>query len=163
MNILPGFRELRAPLAAGYMWLITAWLWLDHFQLIPMSRPAGNGWLAHLWSIGIALRIGTLLAILTFVAYLIGSFLEIDIDSLKLRKVIPPIVRRRPKYQFVRESPRVFLRPGNRPPRALKLLDWWARTLGWKVHDLKPPLRPDESIKLSRAEHELLSEIGMGS
>lgn len=26
LNILPGFRELRAPLAAGYVWLLVGWL-----------------------------------------------------------------------------------------------------------------------------------------
>jgi hypothetical protein len=100
MNILPGLRELRAPLAAGYMWLITAWLWLDHFRLIPESRPVGGGWLAGLWSISTALGATTLLAILTFVAYLIGSFLEIDVDNSRLLKIIPLILRRRPTYKL---------------------------------------------------------------
>jgi len=26
-NALPGFRDLRAPLTAGYIWLLFAWLW----------------------------------------------------------------------------------------------------------------------------------------
>jgi hypothetical protein len=100
MNILPGLRELRAPLAAGYMWLITAWLWLDHFRLIPEGRPVGDGWLAQVWSVGSALGAATLLTVLSFVAYLLGSFLEIDVDNLRLRKIIPPILRRRPTYSL---------------------------------------------------------------
>jgi hypothetical protein len=30
MNLLPGLRELRAPLVSGYLWLISAWLLLGH-------------------------------------------------------------------------------------------------------------------------------------
>jgi hypothetical protein len=101
MNILPGLRELRAPLAAGYMWLITAWLWLDHFGLVPESRPVDDGWLARLWIIGDALGAATLLAILTFVAYLIGSFLEIDVDNPILNRVVPFVVRRRAQYKII--------------------------------------------------------------
>src|SRR5215217_1059506 len=100
MNVLPGLRELRAPVAAGYMWLITIWLWLDHFRIIPRSRPLDDSWLAGLWSIGGAIGATTLLAILTFVAYLIGSFLEIDVDNSRLRRIIPPILRWRPAYEL---------------------------------------------------------------
>jgi hypothetical protein len=99
MNILPGLRELRAPLAAGYMWLITAWLWLDHFRLIPESRPTGDGWLPRVWGIGVALGAATFLTVLTFVAYLIGSFLEIDIDNVN--RVAPRLVRRRARYRMI--------------------------------------------------------------
>jgi hypothetical protein len=105
MNVLPGLRELRAPVAAGYMWLITAWLWLDHIRLIPESRPADGSWLARLWTISSALGIATLLTILTFVAYLLGSFLEIDIDNSRLNRVVPFVVRWRAGYQIAHESP----------------------------------------------------------
>ena len=44
MNLLPGLRELRAPLAAGYLWIITAFLWLSEWGRLPTSRPAGDGW-----------------------------------------------------------------------------------------------------------------------
>jgi hypothetical protein len=27
-SALPGFRDLRAPLTAGYLWLILLWIWL---------------------------------------------------------------------------------------------------------------------------------------
>jgi hypothetical protein len=32
-GLLPGLRELRAPLAAGYLWLVVAWLWFRRGSL----------------------------------------------------------------------------------------------------------------------------------
>jgi hypothetical protein len=53
-NALPGFRDLRAPLIAGYMWLLFAWLWaspdLDRLStgiggsLHDLSQRAGPIW-----------------------------------------------------------------------------------------------------------------------
>src|SRR4051794_33626713 len=89
MNLLPGLRELRAPLAAGYMWIITVWISLSDFHALPQSRPAGDAWRAQLWDLGGALGKTTLLGITTFAAYLLGSFLEIDPNSLILQRVAP--------------------------------------------------------------------------
>lgn len=67
-NALPGFRDLRAPLTAGYMWLLFAWLWaspdLDTMttgfggSLHDLSERAGSIWTALAAGVG---------------AYLIGS------------------------------------------------------------------------------------------
>jgi hypothetical protein len=78
MNILPGLRELRAPLASGYLWLVALWLALSHAGWLPSKRPPGNGEVARLWDLGGTLGKTTLLAAVTFIAYLIGSFLELD-------------------------------------------------------------------------------------
>ena len=81
MNLLPGLRELRAPLVSGYLWLVSAWLLLGHMQWLPSTRPPGNGEVARLWDIGGTLGKTVVLAVITFVAYLIGSFLEIHPDG----------------------------------------------------------------------------------
>jgi hypothetical protein len=99
MNLLPGLRELRAPLASGYLWLISAWLLLGHMDLLPSGRPAGNGEVARLWDLGGTLGKTAVLAVTTFIAYLIGSFLEMDPDGRvvdSLRRVV--LVDRRPWF-----------------------------------------------------------------
>jgi hypothetical protein len=66
LNLLPGLRELRAPLAAGYIWLFAAWLAFNGD--IPEPAGAAN-FFDQFEALGAA-------AALTFAAYLIGSFLS---------------------------------------------------------------------------------------
>jgi hypothetical protein len=81
MNLLPGLRELRAPLASGYLWLLSAWLFLGQMDWLPSKRPPGSGEVARLWDLGGTLGKTVALAAVTFVAYLIGSFLEMNPDG----------------------------------------------------------------------------------
>jgi hypothetical protein len=38
-NFLPGIREFRTPLATGYIWLLTFWLWIPtHFKDTPPTQ-----------------------------------------------------------------------------------------------------------------------------
>jgi hypothetical protein len=65
LNLLPGLRELRAPLAAGYLWLFGAWLAFEG----DFPEPAGAAeFFEQFEAVGAA-------AALTFAAYLLGSFL----------------------------------------------------------------------------------------
>ena len=65
LNLLPGFRELRAPLAAGYLWLFAGWLAFGG----NVPAPAGaEEFFNQFQALGAA-------AALTFAAYLLGSFL----------------------------------------------------------------------------------------
>ena len=96
MNLLPGLRDLRAPLAAGYLWLAGLWLSLTHASWthaswLPSKRPPGNGEVARLWDLGGALGKTLVLAAVTFIAYLIGSFLEITPDG-RVAEYLAPIV-----------------------------------------------------------------------
>ena len=69
-SLLPGVRALRAPLAAGFVWLLALWLALE--PVIPTSTPT-TGIGASIARIeGLAEAIGWL-AMVTFVAYLVGS------------------------------------------------------------------------------------------
>jgi hypothetical protein len=103
MNLLPGLRELRAPLICGYLWLTTAWLLLGHMDWLPSSRPPGNGEVARLWDLGDTLGRTVVLAILTFVAYLIGSFLEIHPDG-RIANLATPIILRDRTAWYLRGS-----------------------------------------------------------
>ena len=98
MNLLPGLRELRAPLAAGYLWLAGLWLSLTHAGWLPSTRPPGNGEVARLWDLGGALGKTLVLAAVTFIAYLIGSFLQINPDGRVAAYLAPEVLfRRRPR------------------------------------------------------------------
>lgn len=74
-SLLPGLRELRTPLAAGYVWLVDAWIIFGVH--LPRHRPA-DGPLALVWDLGTFVGPTVVLAVTTFVAYLAGSILEID-------------------------------------------------------------------------------------
>jgi hypothetical protein len=99
MNLLPGLRELRAPLVSGYLWLISAWLVLSHMEWLPAKRPPGDGEVARLWDLGGTLGKTVVLAVVTFIAYLIGSFLEMDPDGRLAAQLKPLILAdRRPGH-----------------------------------------------------------------
>jgi hypothetical protein len=69
-SVLPGLRELRVPLAAGYVWLITGWLLL-HNQI--RRGPAAPGAVDALTDLRDAIGLGGIAAAATFVAYLLGA------------------------------------------------------------------------------------------
>jgi hypothetical protein len=91
MNLLPGLRELRAPLVSGYLWLISAWLFLGRMGWLPSERPRGNGEVARLWDLGGTLGKTVVLAVITFIAYLIGSFVEINPDGRIAQRFLTPL------------------------------------------------------------------------
>jgi hypothetical protein len=71
--LLPGLRELRAPLAAGYLWLLAVWLaFADAFP----SRDAATGALAHVYELNDGARAIGLGVALSFLAYLVGALSE---------------------------------------------------------------------------------------
>jgi hypothetical protein len=67
-SVLPGLRDVRAPLAAGYLWLLSFYL---GFEPVVLRHPTGI-WktLSHLGHTFSAVGVG--LAV-TFIAYLVGS------------------------------------------------------------------------------------------
>jgi hypothetical protein len=71
-QLLPGLRDIRGPLIAGYLWLFTAWLLFA--GLLPKRGDAGV--YAHAFEAGNALgRVGLLTAV-SVGAYLIGSLIQ---------------------------------------------------------------------------------------
>jgi len=68
-SLLPGLRNIRAPLAAGYVLLLAAWLWLVPI-LSPL--PTESGVVADLYSLYTAASRAVAIAAMTFAAYLIG-------------------------------------------------------------------------------------------
>jgi hypothetical protein len=91
-TLLPGLRELRAPLAAGYLWLVTAWIALA--SRIPTPETA-SGVLKDIYRLGQAVGKPGVIAAVTFVAYIIGILTE-----RMARLAASPIT----KFSFTRAS-----------------------------------------------------------
>jgi hypothetical protein len=77
-NVVPGLRELRAPLAAGYLWLLFAWLvWGDKLPNKSAEKPDPLDRLYRLEpvvsSIGLAV-------VASVAAYVVGSIV-IDVQT----------------------------------------------------------------------------------
>jgi hypothetical protein len=78
-SLLPGVRQLRAPLACGYLWLLSAWLLLA--DQIPRPGNAGGGILGDVYEIATVGGRSVILGAITFAAYLIGV-LSVHVASL---------------------------------------------------------------------------------
>jgi hypothetical protein len=78
-SLLPGVRELRAPLAAGYLWLLAAWLLF--YDNVPSKEEASGAVDALCGLNDAATAIGLAIA-LSFLAYIIGSLSQALTDSL---------------------------------------------------------------------------------
>ena len=90
-SLLPGLRDLRAPLAAGYLWLLTLWLMVA--DSVPEESDA-TGVLVSIYRIGdVVSEFGIAVAV-SFVAYLVGTISE----------AVTGIVRRQYlQYRFARQ------------------------------------------------------------
>jgi hypothetical protein len=75
-SLLPGFRELRVPLTIGYFWLFDAWIWFS--GALPDKRPE-DGPVARAFDLSDLLGTAAVLAAVSFLAYLIGSLLQIPL------------------------------------------------------------------------------------
>jgi hypothetical protein len=96
-SLLPGLRDLRGPLAVGYTWLIV--LWLFFADKVPHERPANGNAIAKLFDLGDLLGPTVVLAAVSFVAYMLGSFMFLDtggalISSLQRFVLRTPTARR---------------------------------------------------------------------
>ena len=90
-NLLPGLRELRAPLAAGVLWLLAAWMaWEPH---IPSVQTATGGMQSVYRLRGFVpeLAVG---AVAGFLAYLVGS-VSVAVFSGAIKSRFPVVIARR--------------------------------------------------------------------
>ncbi len=78
VNLLPGLRTLRTPLAVGYLWLLG--LWLIFAQELPTSDPKTIGPVHSVFEAETFLGSGTVLAALSFLAYLLGIMILWRLD-----------------------------------------------------------------------------------
>jgi hypothetical protein len=83
-SLLPGLRDLRAPLAAGYLWLLFAWLLLH--DRIEEWRADDEGIAADLLSTVDGLGPGGRVVAVSFLAYVIGSLALTGIEDILRRR-----------------------------------------------------------------------------
>jgi hypothetical protein len=130
--LLPGLRQLRAPLAAGYLWLIAAWLAFAH--AVPRPSEARPGPLKDLYDLGALVGVATVLAAATFVAYVVGV-LSVQITAAALPRLgvfrrrrgalrskgpIPPAERGNGALRVVLELRMAVATPSREGKRALR-------------------------------------------
>jgi hypothetical protein len=83
-SLLPGLREVRTPLALGYLWLLNAWLIVAHW--LPKKPPSHEGAVLYVFQLAGLLGKGAVLAALSFTAYLIGAIAKRAVPQFR-RKV----------------------------------------------------------------------------
>ena len=86
-SLLPGLRQLRAPLAAGYLWLIAIWLIWSH----PARAGMWGGWQALRDVRGQVSPLGKGVA-LTFAAYVVGI---LTAPLIRLAALVSAVAARR--------------------------------------------------------------------
>jgi hypothetical protein len=87
-SLLPGLRDLRTPLATGYLWLVTLWL-LVHEHL-PTSAATASGPTKSLLQLADLVGKATVLAAFSFIAYLVGSILMLSLRPNFAAYVVDP-------------------------------------------------------------------------
>jgi hypothetical protein len=85
-SLLPGLRELRTPLAAGYLYLLSLFLLLA--DRIP-AKPHPQVPLSRIYDVVGWIGKPAILAVSTFVAYLVGSVLEWRAETVSRQLRIP--------------------------------------------------------------------------
>ena len=83
-NILPGLRELRAPLAAGYLWLLALWLWL------PWDLPAKDDLpdtLRRLYDLAPLVSAVGMSVVVSVAAFILGSIV-LDLQGTAGRAIV---------------------------------------------------------------------------
>lgn len=75
-QILPGFRDFKTPLITGYLWLVIVWIL---FGMPIPSKDETSGAMGMInWLTGYS-STATILAVLSFVAYVIGILVTVDV------------------------------------------------------------------------------------
>jgi hypothetical protein len=86
-SLLPGLREVRAPLAAGYLWIAVAWVLFE--PVIP-ERDEAEGVVASFYRAGdLPSFLGIGVVVLSFAAYLLGELTSNALGPV-LRRCFPP-------------------------------------------------------------------------
>jgi hypothetical protein len=82
-NLLPGLRDVRAPLSTGCIWLLTLWLLLE--DRVPTPQRAHGIW-ASLYRLGDLIGPAGVLASGAFLAYLIGAMLSVRVVTVNAKE-----------------------------------------------------------------------------
>lgn len=87
-SLLPGLRDVRTPLATGYLWLLALWFLLH--DVLPKTVETASGPIKALFELGAWLGSAAVLAAISFAAYLIGCLVTTNSSGY----VVVPLVSR---------------------------------------------------------------------
>ncbi len=164
---LPGFRNVRAPLLAGYVWLVAAWLLLAND--LPEKRESSV--YLHGFEIGEAIgRVGLILAA-TVLAYLVGSLIQVVVSTLAdrvstgwsaLRTAGPRLNRLAKDPGFV--TARTMFRAPVYEPAAVPWIEGDEKTkirLGWLFDSEIGAARKELREEMSKANKAIRRALGL--
>jgi len=106
-SVLPGLRELRAPLSAGFLWLLALWFGVE--PSLPVAKDA-SGAVASAYRLSGVLSVIGLAAALTFAAYIVGSLSVFLFSSLLRSGMSTSLVTRRGRFDALTSRSRRSLR-----------------------------------------------------
>jgi hypothetical protein len=86
-QILPGFRDFRTPLVTGYLWLLSTWILLG--KPVP-TKDRKDGLMGTINALSEYLSPALVLGGLSFIAYIIGILLAIDLKFVTRVMQFPP-------------------------------------------------------------------------
>ena len=72
-SLLPGLRDLRGPLAAGYLWLLNLWFWYGDRIPTKDEADATGGFFAEIYALDDVVSQFGLVVALSFAAHLLGA------------------------------------------------------------------------------------------
>jgi hypothetical protein len=143
-SLLPGLREIRTPLAVGYLWLID--IWLIFADKLP---PADNEVVRRIFELGELLGKGAIVVAVSFAAYLMGSIIELPVPGFRRNFAVLP--SQQEQAQFVDDRRRSYWLVWLMPPR------FWLTLLRRSV---APPSFINASRELYFKQHNFPSEHG---
>lgn len=150
-SLLPGLREIRAPLASGSLWLVLGWMWIS----VPPGPPDDVGWpLGPLLAVADVFDVLGGGIVLAFSAYVVGALLDTLWEYPLRHAPLPTRLSNRG-----RESLDLYLRSEvpaleEKASRAFKLdAHGVTRTLELNGFDFLIPHRSPEDGTLIRQSH----------
>lgn len=84
-SLLPGLRDVRTPLTVGYLWLVLAWFWWSEGLASALNESEVGDRVRELAE---AFGTASVVAALSFVAYLLGAVLTLSTDRGLLRTIL---------------------------------------------------------------------------
>jgi hypothetical protein len=153
-SLLPGLRELRTPLAAGYMWLLFAWILVEPSLPSPREELTGvAGSISRLIDEGSVVALG---AVISFAAYLVGTVYVGLLRAPRLAYRWYAARRRGSQESFDNRTWTLVLTTVLSVRGVAALTEFAARTLATQTKRAKALGKDDQTVKKFFAENGLL-------
>ncbi|WP_435080326.1 hypothetical protein [Clavibacter michiganensis] len=102
--LVPGLRDLRSPLACGLLWLLAAWFAIAR-QSPDVDSEEAPQLVREIWRLVEPLGTPGVVAVVTFVAYLAGVVLSVQLSQVYRALSAPALAMTRPMVQLMLKLP----------------------------------------------------------